>query len=450
MFPPLNEQLDVIKSGVAELLPENELVLKIERSIKTNKPMLIKLGCDPSRPDLHIGHAVVLNKLRQFQELGHEVVFIIGDFTAMIGDPTGKSKTRPALTIEETKINGQSYLDQVGKIVDVAKARIVYNSDWLSAMTFADVIKMSAQYTVSQMLEREDFHKRFNEESPISLHEFMYPLAQAMDSVHLKNDIEIGGTDQKFNFLVARELQRSYGVEPQCILTMPILEGTDGVEKMSKSLDNYIAITDTWENMFGKTMSIPDILISRYLKYAAFASESEVSSLQEGLSNGTIHPRNAKLDVAKLIVARYYNEEIANQAYDNFISTVSLKEIPKNIEEIKIDRKLIGRTNTPINQSVNKSIYDNIITPIKEKLDDQVSTEIQNSVKEDFGKQNHSVIEVLSLIGLAPSKSEARRLIQGGGVSIDGEKVTDINATVDLTTKRLFKVGKRKFLYVSI
>ncbi|MBX7153698.1 MAG: tyrosine--tRNA ligase [Candidatus Kapaibacterium sp.] len=403
MFPPLNEQLDVIKSGVAEMLPENELVLKIERSIKTNKPMLIKLGCDPSRPDLHIGHAVVLNKLRQFQELGHEVVFIIGDFTAMIGDPTGKSKTRPALTIEETKINGQSYLDQVGKIVDVAKARIVYNSDWLSKMTFADVIKMSAQYTVSQMLEREDFHKRFNEESPISLHEFMYPLAQAMDSVHLKNDIEIGGTDQKFNFLVARELQRSYGVEPQCILTMPILEGTDGVEKMSKSLDNYIAITDTPREMFGKTMSIPDTMIARYLQYGAFASAQEVEAMKQGLADGTAHPRHAKVSVAMKIVARYHGEAAGQAAFEEFERMFVKKDVPDVIEETTI--------------------------------------EITNPA---------SVTDVLAATALAPSKSEARRLIQGGGVSIDGEKVTDINATVDLTTKRLFKVGKRKFLYVSI
>jgi len=223
MLAPLNEQIDVITRNTAEVLPEQELVKKVERAIATNTPMLIKLGCDPSRPDLHLDHAVVLNKLREFQELGHQVVFIIGDFTAMIGDPTGKSKTRPALTHEETRVNGQSYLEQAAHILDVDKARIVYNGEWLNQLSFADVINMCSRYTVSQMLEREDFHTRFNNESPISLHEFLYPLAQAMDSVHLKNDIEIGGTDQKFNFLVARELQRSHNIEPQVIITMPIL-----------------------------------------------------------------------------------------------------------------------------------------------------------------------------------------------------------------------------------
>lgn len=402
MFPSLNEQLDVIKSGVAELLPEQELVQKIERSIKTNTPMLIKLGCDPSRPDLHIGHAVVLNKLRQFQDLGHKVVFIIGDFTAMIGDPTGKSKTRPALTIEETKINGQSYLDQVGRIVDVEKARIVYNSEWLSSMTFADVIKLSANYTVSQMLEREDFHKRFNEESPISLHEFLYPLAQGMDSVHLKNDIEIGGTDQKFNFLVARELQRSYGVEPQCILTMPILEGTDGVEKMSKSLGNYIAITDSPREMFGKTMSIPDTLIARYLQYGAFASSNDVAALVKGLEDGSAHPRHAKVDVAMKIVQRYHGEDAAKAAFEEFERMFVKKDVPDVIEEITLQLPAVSL-----------------------------------------------VTDIVAAAGMAPSKSEARRLIQGGGISIDGERVADEKATADISSQKLFKVGKRKFLKIS-
>lgn len=403
MFPTLNEQIDLIKSGVAELLPENELVMKIERSLKTGTPMLIKLGFDPSRPDLHLGHAVVLNKLRQFQDIGHQVVFIIGDFTAMIGDPTGKSKTRPPLTLEETRINGQTYFDQVGKIVDVSKARIVHNSEWLNTMNFADVIRMSAQYTVSQMLEREDFHKRFNNEQPISLHEFLYPLAQAMDSVHLKNDIEIGGSDQKFNFLVARELQRAYGVEPQIILTMPILEGTDGVEKMSKSLDNYIALTDSPREMFGKTMSIPDTLTTRYLQYATFAPTDEVKAMQSGLENGSVHPRNAKVSVAMKIVERYHGSDAAQAAFAEFERMFVKKDVPDDIEERVID--------------------------------------IPNP---------SPVVDVMALTGLAPSKSEARRLIQGGGVSVDGEKINDVNATIDLSTQRLLKVGKRKFLKLSI
>ncbi len=398
---PLNEQMDTIKHYVAELLPEAELVQKLERSLKTQKPLLVKLGCDPSRPDLHVGHAVVLNKLRQFQDLGHEVVFIIGDFTAMIGDPTGKSKTRPPLTHEETRVNGQSYLDQASRVLDVHKARIVYNSEWLSSMNFVDVIGMCAHYTVSQMLEREDFHKRFNEESPISLHEFLYPLAQAMDSVHLKNDIEIGGTDQKFNFLVARELQRAYGVEPQVILTMPILEGTDGIEKMSKSLGNYIAITDSPREQFGKTMSIPDSLIVRYAKLACFAPESELSDLAKGLNDGSVHPRNAKVKVAMDLVARYHGQDAAQAAFEEFERMFVKKDVPDVIDEVHIE-----------------------CAPTS------------------------AVVDVLVLTQLAPSKSEARRLILGGGVSIDGEKIADVAATVDLSTQRLFKVGKRKFLKV--
>ncbi len=401
MLAPLNEQMDVIKYNIAELLPEQELVMKLERSIKTNTPLLIKLGCDPSRPDLHLGHAVVLNKLRQFQDLGHKVVFIIGDFTAMIGDPTGKSKTRPPLTHEETRVNGQSYLDQAAMVLDVAKASIVYNSEWLSKLNFVDVIGMCAHYTVSQMLEREDFHKRFNEESPISLHEFLYPLAQAMDSVHLKNDIEIGGTDQKFNFLVARELQRGYGVEPQVIITMPILEGTDGVEKMSKSLGNYIAITDSPRELFGKTMSIPDNVIARYYKLAAFASQSEVQQMSDGLADGSIHPRNAKVKVAMEIVARYHGQDAAQAAFDEFERMFVKKDVPDLIEELSVE-------------CANPAL----------------------------------VTDILALTNLAPSKSEARRLILGGGVSIDGEKVSDVAATVDLSSQKLFKVGKRKFLKI--
>ncbi len=403
MLAPLNEQMDLIKYNVAELLPEQELVMKLERSLKTNKPLLIKLGCDPSRPDLHIGHAVVLNKLRQFQDLGHEVVFIIGDFTAMIGDPTGKSKTRPPLTHEETRVNGQSYLDQAAHVLDVSKARIVYNSEWLSKLSFVDVIAMCAQYTVSQMLEREDFHKRFNEESPISVHEFLYPLAQAMDSVHLKNDIEIGGTDQKFNFLVARELQRGYGVEPQVILTMPILEGTDGVEKMSKSLGNYIAITDSPREQFGKTMSIPDNLITRYYKMAAYAASQELSDFEQGLKDGSLHPRNAKVKVAMEIVKRYHGADAATAAFEEFERMFVKKDVPDVIDEITIE-------------CANPAL----------------------------------VVDVLAQTQLAPSKSEARRLILGGGVSIDGQKISDVAETVDLSTQRLFKVGKRKFLKISI
>ncbi|MCO5250836.1 MAG: tyrosine--tRNA ligase [Candidatus Kapabacteria bacterium] len=400
MFPSLNEQMDLIKQGVVDLLPEDELTHKIERSIKTNQPMRIKLGADPSRPDLHIGHAVVLHKMRQFQDLGHKAILIIGDFTAMIGDPTGKSKTRPHLTIEDTRINGQSYLEQATIILSSDRLEVVYNSDWLNKMNFMDVVKLTSKYTVAQLLERDDFSKRYHSGTPISLHEFLYPLAQAMDSVHIKSDVELGGTDQKFNLLVGREVQKSYGEEAQCILTMPILEGTDGVQKMSKSLDNYIAITDTPREMFGKVMSIPDNVISRYAHYAAFMPDSEVAKLESGLADGTIHPRNAKVDTAMKIVAVYHKEDAAKAAFEEFERIFVNKDIPDVIDEMLLE---------------------------------------EPSFRAD---------ELLVLTQLAPSKKEARRLIEQGGVTIDGEKIADTFFEIDLTSKRLLKVGKRKFLYV--
>ena len=402
MFPTLNEQMDILKSGAAEVLPEDEIVKKVEYAIRKNKPMIIKLGCDPSRPDLHIGHAVVLRKMRQFQDMGHHAILIVGDFTGMIGDPTGKSKTRPALTIEETRANGQSYFDQASHILSEKNLTIKYNSEWLSEMSFADVIKLSAQYTVAQMLERDDFSKRFNANEPLSIHEFLYPLAQAMDSVAIKSDIELGGTDQKFNLIVGREIQKAYGVMPQGIIIMPILEGTDGIEKMSKSLGNYIAITDTPREMFGKVMSIPDTMITRYLQYAANASEAEVKAMSEGLANDAIHPRTAKVETAMRTVALYHGEEAGKAAFEEFERIFVKKDVPDEIEE-------------------------------------RIITELGT---------NPLVVDVLALTGMVASKGEARRLIQGGGASIDGEKVQDINDTIDLSSPRILKAGKRKFLKV--
>ena len=402
MFPTLNEQMDILKSGAAEVLPEDEIVKKVEYAIKKNKPMIIKLGCDPSRPDLHIGHAVVLRKMRQFQDMGHHAILIVGDFTGMIGDPTGKSKTRPALTIEETRANGQSYFDQASHILSEKNLTIKYNSEWLSEMSFSDVIKLSAQYTVAQMLERDDFSKRFNANEPLSIHEFLYPLAQAMDSVAIKSDIELGGTDQKFNLIVGREIQKAYGVVPQGIIIMPILEGTDGVEKMSKSLGNYIAITDTPREMFGKVMSIPDTMITRYLQYAANASEAEVKAMSEGLANDAIHPRTAKVETAMRTVALYHGEEAGKAAFEEFERIFVKKDVPDEIEE-------------------------------------RIITELGT---------NPLVVDVLALTGMVASKGEARRLIQGGGASIDGEKVQDMNDTIDLSSPRILKAGKRKFLKV--
>jgi len=402
IFPTLNEQMDILRTGVAEIFPEDEIVKKIERSITSKKPLIIKLGCDPSRPDLHIGHAVVLRKMRQFQDLGHQAILIIGDFTGMIGDPTGKSKTRPALSLEETRANGLSYFEQASYILSESNLTIKYNSEWLSTMSFADIIKLAAQYTVAQMLERDDFSKRFHANEPLSIHEFLYPLAQAMDSVAIKSDIELGGTDQKFNLIVGREIQKAYGVEPQGIIIMPILEGTDGIEKMSKSLGNYIAITDTPREMFGKVMSIPDTLITRYYQYAAMESESKTKELSIGLAQGSIHPRQAKVDTAMGVVAVYHGKEAGQAAFEEFERIFVKKDLPDIVDERSIS---------------------------------------------ELGS-NPLIVDVLAHTGMVTSKGEARRLIQGGGVSIDGEKISDIAQTVDISNPRIIKAGKRKFLKI--
>ncbi len=399
-FPSPKEQLDIIRQNVVDLLPEDELVRKLERSHKSGKPLTVKLGLDPSRPDIHIGHAVVLGKLRQFQDLGHRIVLIIGDFTAMIGDPTGKSKTRPALTLQETRDNGATYVDQASVVLDKNKTEVVYNSTWLDALSFREVIALTAKYTVAQILERDDFTKRYRAGEPISMHEFMYPLSQAYDSVAIKSDIELGGTDQKFNLLVGREIMRAYGHEPQCILTMPILEGTDGVEKMSKSLDNYIGVTDSPRDMFGKTMSVPDALIPRYLQYACNASAAEVEGVSKGLSEGSMHPRQAKVDLAKRVVARFHGQTAAEAAFAEFERIFVKKDVPDNIADFAV-----------VGSSIN-------------------------------------IIDLLMQAKLVASKSDARRLIEQGGLQIDGAKITDIAHLIDLAEPHVVKAGKLKFVRV--
>ncbi len=402
MYATLNEQMDVYRAGAIELLPEDELARKIENSIKKQKPLNIKLGADPSRPDLHLGHAVVLHKLRQFQDFGHNAILIIGDFTGMIGDPSGKSKTRPQLTIDETIANGRTYLEQATIILDKSKMIVKNNSEWLSKLNFSDVIHLAAKYTVAQLLERDDFSKRHKANLPISMHEFLYPLAQAYDSYAINSDVELGGSDQKFNLLVGREIQKAYGSEPQCILTMPLLEGTDGVEKMSKSLDNYIALNDTPRDMFGKAMSVPDNMITRYLQYAAMATIDEINAVQTGLADGSIHPRNAKVDMAKKIVTLYYGFEAGENALLEFERIFKNKDLPDKIDllEIYIENSTIG------------------------------------------------IIDLLVAANLSPSKKEARRLIEQGGVSIDSQKVSDVFSVIDIYEKKLIKIGKRNFLYV--
>jgi tyrosyl-tRNA synthetase len=397
-FPPLNEQLDLIQRGAEEIIPIEELEAKIKKSIETGIPLNVKLGADPSRPDLHLGHTVVLKKLRHFQDLGHQAILIIGDFTGMIGDPTGRSKTRPPLTLEETREFGKTYFEQASKVIDGTKAKILYNSEWLAKMTFEDVIKLASKYTVARMLERDDFEKRYKNGEPISIHEFLYPLAQAMDSVAIKADVELGGTDQKFNLLVGRDIQREYGQDPQVILTMPILPGTDGVEKMSKSLDNYIGISEPPDEIYGKTMSIPDSLIYTYFELVTDVSKEELNLIKQQLSDPSVNPRDLKRKLARTIVEQYYSKEAALQAEENFDKIFVRKEIPDEVIEV----------------FVNQESASNIIS-------------------------------LLRSIGAAPSNSEARRLVDQGGVSINGEKIQNSNSPIQIQSGSILKVGKRKF-----
>ncbi len=399
MFPPINEQMDVIKRGVFEIIPEEDLVKKLEHSIKTKKPLNIKLGCDPSRPDLHLGHSVVLRKLRQFQNLGHQAILIIGDFTGMIGDPSGKSKTRPSLTLAETRQNGQSYFEQATKILSSQRVTMQYNSEWLNKMSFADVIRLASKYTVARMLERDDFTVRYKAGEPISVHEFLYPLAQAMDSVAIHSDVELGGTDQKFNLLVGRDIQREFGQEPQVILMMPILAGTDGIEKMSKSLDNYIGVSDTPKDIYGKTLSIPDKLIYQYFELATDVPKKELLEIKKSLDNPNTNPRDIKRTLARTFVRMYHSQEAATAAEEEFDRIFVEKSIPDDIEEFTVSAPM-------------------------------------------------TIIALMAEAKLAASKGEARRLVDQGGVSIDGERISDPNVLLPDKSEFILKVGKRRFLKV--
>ena len=384
---PVEEQLKIIKRGIVELIPEAELAAKL----KKDQPLKIKFGADPSAPDLHLGHTVVLTKLKQLQDLGHEIIFLIGDFTAMIGDPSGKSETRKPLAKEVVAENAQTYKEQVFKILDKKKTKVVYNSQWLGKMDLQDVFKLSAQYTVARMLERKDFKERFKNEVDISVLEFMYPLLQGYDSVHLKSDLEIGGTDQKFNLLMGRTLQQRYGQESQAVLTLPLLEGTDGVQKMSKSLNNYIGITEPPSQIFGKVMSISDELMLRYYELLTDLNLKEIKAL---------HPKEAKKKLAGLLVSKFYSENEARAAEAEFDSIFAKGNLPQEI-------------------------------PLKTLPDKEMK-----------------IVELLAQTGLADSKASARRLIGQGGVSINGEVVRDDQQLVLLDQEKVLKVGKRRFLRV--
>ena len=398
-FINTDKQIDMIQQGVEEIIPINELKHKLDRGQKSNKPLTVKLGCDPSRPDLHIGHAVVLRKLRQFQDLGHKAVLVIGDFTAMIGDPSGRNKTRPQLTLEEAKSNAESYIEQAKIILDINSLKICNNAQWLNTMNFSDVVGLASKYTVARMMERDDFEKRYKSEIPITIHEFLYPLAQAMDSVHLKADIEIGGTDQKFNLLVGRDIQREFGQDPQIILTVPLMEGTDGVEKMSKSYDNHIGLTDSYDEMYGKTLSIPDNMIEKYFLLGANADEKKMKEIKNSLNDGKTNPRDIKRELARKIVAIYHSDVLAKKAETNFDKIFIGKEVPDNIPEVKLD---------------------------KDEL----------------------LVDIIASNKLVSSKSEARRLIDQGAVKIDDEKCLDRDQIINKGKSIIIKVGKRRFLKI--
>ncbi len=398
-FLSIDKQWELISHGAEEIIPEKELKQKLEESIEKEAPLRVKLGCDPSRPDLHLGHGVVLRKLRHFQDLGHQAILVIGDFTGMIGDPSQRNKTRPQLTLEETKANAKSYIEQASYVLNIDSLNIFYNSTWLDKMRFSDVIRLSSHYTVARMLERDDFTKRYKAEIPISIHEFMYPLAQAMDSVELKADVELGGTDQKFNLLVGRDLQREYKQAPQVIITLPLLEGTDGIEKMSKSYGNDIGLTDTPEDMYGKSMSISDEMIEKYFILAADANVETVSRVKKQLSDSSQNPRDIKRELARAIVELYHGGDAAKEAEQHFDRVIVNKDIPNEMDEVELS-------------------------------------------------DDTQLIEVISNEGLTNSKGEARRLIKQGAIRIDDKKITDMNYILLKGKEVVIKVGKRRFIKV--
>lgn len=394
----VNKQMEVIKRGIAEIVPEQELQEKIRRSIKENRPLRIKLGLDPTAPDIHLGHTVVLNKLRQFQDFGHEVHLIIGDFTGRIGDPTGKSETRKQLSDEEIQKNAATYQEQIFKVLDKDKTIVHYNSQWLMKLNLADALNLSAKYTVARMLERDDFQKRYREGLPIGIHEFLYPLMQGYDSVVLEADVELGGTDQKFNLLVGRSLQREYGLEPQVAIMMPILEGIDGVQKMSKSLGNYIGVNEEPYEMFGKTMSIPDEMIIRYFELLTSVPMEEIESIKDVMEKGLVNPRDVKMKLARELISRYHSPKEALQAEERFKLVFSQRNIPEDIPEVKVVDEEIW---------LPKFLCDN---------------------------------------QMVSSTSEGKRMLSQGAVKVNGEKQEKEDLKIE--GSMVVQVGKRKFIRI--
>ncbi len=384
----------------AEVLPGGieELAAKLQHSADTNTPLRIKLGMDPTRPDLHLGHTVVMRKLKEFQALGHKIVLLVGGATAMVGDPSGKSETRPALTKEQVEENAKTYFDQMSKVIDVTKAEVVNNADWLHKMSFTELLKLSAQVTVAQMMTRDDFAKRYADGKPISIVEFFYPLMQAYDSVAIDADIELGGTDQRFNTLLGRDIQSAYGKKyPQLVVLLPLLEGTDGVVKMSKTYPEHcISLTDSAKDMFGKLMSIPDNMITRYYSLLTDATKEELETYDKQIAEGSVNPRNIKMQLAHQITEEYHGKEGADKAQEDFINVVSNKGIPDDIQEVKVE-------------------------------------------------QGKNILDLITELKFTASRGEAKRLIQGGGVKIDGEKITDMSYTISFEDSVVLQAGKRKF-----
>ncbi|NLZ10357.1 MAG: tyrosine--tRNA ligase [Alcaligenaceae bacterium] len=398
--PEVEADLRVVKRGCDELLVEAEFVKKLARSRATGVPLRIKLGLDPTAPDIHLGHTVVLNKMRQLQDLGHNVIFLIGDFTSMIGDPSGRNATRPPLTAEQIQENARTYYAQASLVLDPSKTEIRYNSEWCDPLGARGMIQLASRYTVARMMEREDFTRRFKQGIPISVHEFLYPLMQGYDSVALKSDLELGGTDQKFNLLVGRELQKEYGQEPQCILTMPLLEGTDGVDKMSKSKGNYIGITETPDSMFGKLMSISDTLMWRYFELLSFRSEDDIAALQKAIQDGA-NPRDTKVALAQEIVARFHSPQDAQEALARFEARFRDGAIPDDMPEVQVAGAPLG------------------------------------------------ILKVLREAGLVASGAEAQRNVEQGGVRVNGDRIEDKGLQLSAGTY-VVQVGKRKFARVTL
>jgi tyrosyl-tRNA synthetase len=401
-MPSIEEQIALLERGVVDCIGHDELVKKLKKSEESGVPLRIKAGFDPTAPDLHLGHTVLIQKLKHFQDLGHDVYFLIGDFTGMIGDPTGKSETRKALTREDVARNAESYKEQVFKILDPEKTKVVFNSEWLSKLDSFDMIRLASELTVARMLEREDFKVRFREGNPISIHEFMYPLIQGYDSVALEADVELGGTDQLFNLLMGRDLQRSRGQEPQVVLTLPLLEGLDGVNKMSKSLGNYIGVSESANDIYGKVLSASDELMFRYYELLSDLSTDEIAVLKADMDSGKLHPKVIKQQLARELTARYHSEEKAKQAEENFEKVFRKGGLPDDIAEKKIQSD------------------GDIWLP-----------------------------QLLMELEMVKSTSDGRRMIKQGAVSLDGEKVTDVKKNVSPEGEILVKVGKRRFCKVS-